>query len=127
MKINQIKAIKATLNIVCGKWKAPILLVLVEKELRFSEIKNSLPKINHQTLIKQLKQLEKDGLISRTSYQEVPPRVEYRLTEYGAELEELLNDMMTWGEKHLEMNNTILEEDEVIYDRHELDGEMSHQ
>ncbi|MGJ9382869.1 winged helix-turn-helix transcriptional regulator [Salipaludibacillus sp. CF4.18] len=103
MEIKQIKAITTTLEIVCGKWKAIILLVLVGKTLRFSEIKASLPNVNHQTLIKQLKELERDGLIERTSYPEVPPRVEYTLTEYGAELESLLNDMMIWGGKHMEV------------------------
>ncbi|PYZ94189.1 MarR family transcriptional regulator [Salipaludibacillus keqinensis] len=119
MKVKQIRAIKATLDIVCGKWKAAILLVLVGKTLRFSEIKASLPKINHQTLIKQLKELERDGLLERTSYDEAPPRVEYTLTEYGEDLEELLTHMMSWGEKHLELKKQPLEEDEVIIDNFE--------
>lgn len=106
MKTTQIRAIKATLEIVCGKWKAIILLVLVGKTLRFSEIKASLPKVNHQTLIKQLKDLERDGLINRKAYPEMPPRVEYSLTEYGADLETLLNDMMLWGEAHIEETQT---------------------
>ncbi|MCR6096923.1 helix-turn-helix transcriptional regulator [Salipaludibacillus agaradhaerens] len=114
MKIKQIKAIKATLDIVCGKWKAAILLVLVDKTLRFSEIKARLPKVNHQTLIKQLKDLERDGLITRTKYDDIPPRVEYTLTEYGKELEQLLKDMMDWGEKHLDLKNKKYIDDDIL-------------
>ncbi|SER72034.1 winged helix-turn-helix transcriptional regulator [Salipaludibacillus aurantiacus] len=114
METKEIKAIKATLDIVCGKWKAAILLLLMGRTLRFSKIKSSLPLINHQTLIKQLKELEKDGLIERKSYKEVPPRVEYSVTEYGAELEGMLKEMMDWGKKHLELNSRIPKEDEII-------------
>lgn len=125
MKIRQIKAIKATLDIVCGKWKAAILLVLVGKTLRFSEIKTSLPKINHQTLIKQLKELERDGLIQRRQYEEVPPRVEYSLTEYGEDLEELLKSMMSWGEQHLTLHEHTIEDDEVILQKPCLKEDVS--
>lgn len=92
--------IKETLEVVCGKWKAVILMELMGTTLRFNEIKKRLPRINHQTLIKQLKELERDELVKRTSYPVVPPRVEYTLTEYGESIKELLHHMEDWGRKH---------------------------
>ncbi|MGP4072070.1 winged helix-turn-helix transcriptional regulator [Piscibacillus sp. B03] len=101
-----LENIKVTLDVVCGKWKAVILLKLYEGNLRFGEIKRSIPLIKHQTLIKQLKELEQDGLISKTTYPEVPPKVEYALTEYGRPLKPLLEMMVEWGELHSEQKTT---------------------
>ncbi len=97
---------KRALDVVCGKWKAVILLKLYEGTLRFGEIKKSIPLINHQTLIKQLKELEEDGLIAKKSYPVLPPRVEYSLTEYGRSIKPLLNEMVEWGEKHTDEDKT---------------------
>ncbi|WP_018922963.1 winged helix-turn-helix transcriptional regulator [Salsuginibacillus kocurii] len=93
--------IKTTLDVVCGKWKAVILMELVNGPLRFAELKRKLPQIHHQTLIKQLKELQEDGLIERKSYAEIPPKVEYKLTSHGESLHHLLHDMAAWGEYHL--------------------------
>ncbi|SHM71817.1 winged helix-turn-helix transcriptional regulator [Gracilibacillus kekensis] len=97
---------KVVLDVVCGKWKAVILLKLFDGTLRFGEIKKSIPLINHQTLIKQLRELEEDHLISKKSYPVVPPWVEYSLTKYGRSLKPLLNEMVAWGEKHNNKDKT---------------------
>ncbi|WP_051189096.1 winged helix-turn-helix transcriptional regulator [Halalkalibacillus halophilus] len=97
----ELECMKTTLDVVCGKWKAVILLKLSTGTLRFGEIKKSIPLIKHQTLIKQLKELEGDGLIYREAFPEVPPKVEYSLTDYGNELQPLLNQMVDWGENHV--------------------------
>ncbi|SDW87867.1 transcriptional regulator, HxlR family [Marinococcus luteus] len=100
MTIEERENIKITLDKVCGKWKAVILMELVGKTLRFSEIKQQLQQINHQTLIKQLKELEHDGLVLRHAYAVVPPKVEYSLTGYGESLESLLRELEKWGREH---------------------------
>ncbi|GAE92080.1 transcriptional regulator [Gracilibacillus boraciitolerans JCM 21714] len=102
-----LESMKITLDVVCGKWKAMILLKLNNGTLRFGgEIKKSIPLINHQTLIKQLRELEEDGLITKKSYPVVPPWVEYSLTDYGKEIQPLLNQMVEWGEMHLDKDKT---------------------
>ncbi|TFB15109.1 transcriptional regulator [Filobacillus milosensis] len=95
-----LENIKTTLDVVCGKWKAVVLYKLTSGTLRFGEIKKQIPLIKHQTLIKQLKELEEDGLINRKSYPEVPPKVEYSLTDYGRDLEYLLTHLVEWGNEH---------------------------
>lgn len=95
-----VEDMKTTLDVVCGKWKAVLLLELVEKPLRFSEIKKVIPRIPHQTLIKHLKELEADGLLNRKESIDVPPKVEYSLTTYGYKLEPLLHEMEKWGKTH---------------------------
>ena len=72
---------RATLNLIGGKWKGVILYrLLTEEVLRFNELRRLLPSITQRMLTNQLRELEKDGLVQRTIYPEVPPRVEYRLT-----------------------------------------------
>ena len=95
-----VEDMKTTLDVVCGKWKAVLLLELVEEPLRFSEIKKVIPRIPHQTLIKHLKELEQDGLINRVESNDIPPKVEYSLTSYGYALEPLLQEMEKWGRVH---------------------------
>ncbi|MGA9288166.1 MAG: winged helix-turn-helix transcriptional regulator [Anaerobacillus sp.] len=95
-----VEDMKTTLDVVCGKWKAVLLLELVERPLRFSEIKKVIPRIPHQTLIKHLKELEQDGLLNRKESGDVPPKVEYSLSSYGYELAPLLHEMEKWGKSH---------------------------
>lgn len=92
--------IKAALDVVCGKWKAVILMELLGQTLRFSELEKRLPQVNHQSLIKHLKELERDGLIERKAFPVVPPRVEYSLTDYGESTESLLDALEIWGSTH---------------------------
>ncbi len=89
-------------NILSGKCKIMILWNISEQEIqRFGELKRRLGDITQSTLTKQLRELEQDGFISRYIYQEVPPKVEYSLTELGKTFIPILNQMMLWSEEHL--------------------------
>lgn len=89
------------LSILVGKWKPIILLHLLgEKTLRFNELKRKIPGITQKILTKQLRELEEEDIIAREVYPEVPPRVEYSMTEYGRSLEPILHAMHEWGRKH---------------------------
>lgn len=93
--------IELTLAVVGGKWKPLILYYLaMTGTKRFGEIRKFLNTITHKTLTNQLRELEQDLLIKRDVYPEVPPRVEYTLTETGETLIPLLEMMCTWGQKH---------------------------
>ncbi|BBF43567.1 transcriptional regulator, HxlR family [Lachnospiraceae bacterium KM106-2] len=75
---------------------------LSEEPLRFNELKRRMPKMTHATLSNQLKQLESEGLIIRTEYSQIPPKVEYRLSDIGKEFEPVLDSIRDWGIKYLE-------------------------
>ena len=85
------------MSIVGGKWKIAIIWKLMGHELRFAELRRQLSGISEGVLITQLKELERDGIITRTSYNQVPPRVEYSLTPKGEELETALQALDQWG------------------------------
>ncbi|MDM1295801.1 helix-turn-helix transcriptional regulator [Sphingobacterium sp. N143] len=90
-----------TLSVIGGRWKVGILATLLDHEaLRYSEIKTKLKNITERMLIKQLKELQEEGLIVRKDYAEVPPRVEYRISEKGRSLEDVLITLGHWGKKH---------------------------
>lgn len=89
--------VEATLDVIGGKWKGVILYKLLERPKRFSELKRQFPKITQRMLTLQLRELEEDGLVHREIYKEIPPRVEYSLTEFGKTLEPILLAMLTWG------------------------------
>ncbi|OSI13696.1 transcriptional regulator [Neisseria dentiae] len=94
-------SVEAALAVIGGKWKGTILYRLFTDEiLRFNEIRRILPEVSQRTLTAQLRALEADGIISRTVYPEVPPRVEYRLTAYGTTLREVVMALNAWGERH---------------------------
>ncbi len=89
-----------TISVLGGRWKISILAYLLEEgHMRFSDLKNKLEGISERMLTTQLKELVSDGLIERTVYPEVPPRVEYYLSGKGKTLEVLLREMSLWGEK----------------------------
>ncbi|WP_035051147.1 winged helix-turn-helix transcriptional regulator [Carnobacterium pleistocenium] len=93
--------ISTSLEILVGKWKPVILLNLLSVDyLRFSELKRKIPDITQKMLTKQLRELEKEEIIYRKVYPEVPPKVEYGMTSYGRTLEPILNDMHEWGSRH---------------------------
>jgi len=101
-KETDIQNISGAIAIISGKWKPAILLYLAYMGTsRFSTIKRHIRGITQKMLTAQLRELEKDGLISRTIYPEVPPRVEYALTDYGKTLQPVLSAMRAWGESHL--------------------------
>lgn len=93
--------IEVTLEVVCGKWKALILWHLKDGTLRFGELKRTMPEVSRKMLTQQLRELEGDGLVNRHVYKEVPPRVEYSLTQYGKDLEPTLQTLFNWGKEHI--------------------------
>ena len=93
--------VEDALGILVGKWKPIILLNLMkERTQRFSELQRNLPGITQKMLTKQLRELEEEDIIKRVVYPQVPPKVEYSITEYGKTLEPILADMHEWGMKH---------------------------
>lgn len=93
--------VQAAISVVGGKWKAGILFRLSSGNFRFGELKRQMPWISEKVLIRQLKELEAEGIINRTDFDEVPPRVEYSMTQYGKSLRPLLDEIATWGTGHL--------------------------
>jgi DNA-binding HxlR family transcriptional regulator len=98
--------VEAALDVIGGKWKPLILWALGDNVLRFSELQKGLPGVNTKMLTKQLRELEQDGIISRTVYPEVPPRVEYAITDFGRTLIPILEALCTWGAEYLGVNGT---------------------
>lgn len=93
--------VEDALNILVGKWKPIILLHLLKNgTMRFSELKRSIPGITQKMLTNQLRELEEEDIVNRIVYPQVPPKVEYSITEYGKELEPILHTMHEWGTKH---------------------------
>lgn len=87
-----------------GRWKPVILFKLMEEGvLRFSELRRHIPNVTQKMITNQLRELEADGIVERTIYPQVPPKVEYRLTGYGQTLAPILYAMRDWGANHSEM------------------------
>ena len=94
-------SVEATLTVIGGKWKGTILFHLLRDEvLRFNEIRRLLPAVSQRTLTAQLRQLQADGIISRTVLPAVPPHVEYRLTAHGQSLRAVILALHAWGARH---------------------------
>ncbi|MCK6605128.1 MAG: helix-turn-helix transcriptional regulator [Ignavibacteriaceae bacterium] len=89
--------VEFALDRIGGAWKMPILWRLKDKTRRYSDLKNDIPKITHKMLTAQLKELEREGFIIRQVFAEVPPRVEYSLTERGKRSIEVINYMREYG------------------------------
>ena len=90
----------ATLNVVGGKWKPIILHILCSGTMRFGELKRYITPITQKMLTQQLRELEGDGIIRRKVYAEVPPKVEYSLTDKGRTLRPILDDLYKWGQEN---------------------------
>ncbi len=93
--------IEITLNLISGKWKALVLCYLAAGTARFGEIKRGFPSVTQKMLTQQLRELEADGLIKRTIYAQVPPKVEYTLTTCGESLLPVIRVMGEWGRNHM--------------------------
>ncbi|MBO9713424.1 helix-turn-helix domain-containing protein [Sphingomonas sp.] len=93
-------SVEATLALIDGKWKGVILHHLFEGMMRFSSFRRRMPNVTQRMLTNQLRELEADGLIRRTVYAEVPPRVEYDLTDLGRTLEPVIKALRLWGETY---------------------------
>lgn len=107
-----ICGLDATLHIMGGKWKPLILYFLKHDSRRYGELKRSVRGISHKMLIQQLKTLERDGIVSRKDYGEIPPRVDYTLTPLGHTLCEALRPLCHWGDQHTEMIAAAIEKRE---------------
>ena len=94
-------SVEATLEVIGGKWKCVILCHLTHGKKRTSELKKLMPNITQKMLTQQLRELEEDGVITRIVYNQVPPKVEYELSEYGMTLKGILDSLCAWGEKHI--------------------------
>lgn len=95
--------IEVTLEVISGKWKALILWHLGQEDaIRFNEFRRRIPGISQKMLTQQLRKLEEVGLVHREIYQQVPPMVEYSLTEMGKELIPILDAMDIWGKKFVD-------------------------
>ena len=96
--------VETTLQLIGGKYNAIILWHLIDQTLRYSELHKKMPKATDKMLTQQLRELEKDGLITRTVYPVVPPKTEYNLTEFGKSLIPVLDAMCNWGRNYLEQS-----------------------
>ncbi|ACT04799.1 winged helix-turn-helix transcriptional regulator [Paenibacillus sp. JDR-2] len=94
---------ESALDILIGKWKPVILLqLLTNGTMRFSELLKAIPDINKRMLTQQLRELEYNDIVHREVYNQVPPKVEYSISEYGQGLSKVLQVMNDWGEDHIQ-------------------------
>ena len=105
--------VTATLELIGGKWKTIILYSLTTGTRRFGEIAVRIPDISRKVLTEQLKELEADGLILREQYKEIPPRVEYSLTDLGKSLSTVIRELEIWGMENV-LSKKQMVEAEVI-------------
>ena len=101
--------VEITLGLLGNKWKVLILRELFKGTRRFGELSRGIPGISQKMLTQQLRQMENDALVERKVYAEVPPRVEYSLTEMGKSLKPILDEMHRWGREYLEGGSGKLE------------------
>lgn len=99
--------VKTTLSIIGGKWKGLIIYKLLDGKMRFSELQKSICDITHRSLTLQLRELEDSGLVLRTIYPEVPPRVEYELTELGESMRPIIEAIYDWGQTYQKRSETL--------------------
>ena len=93
-------------KVLAGKWSMYILYLLTDGPLRFNELQRRMPEeMTHTTLSRQLKNLEEEGLIVRTEYQQVPPKVEYSLSEIGEKFRDVLSVLEVWGNEYINFLN----------------------
>lgn len=93
-------------KVLTGKWSIYILHLLTEGPIRFNELQRRMPEeMTHTTLSRQLKALEKEGLIIRKEYQQVPPKVEYALSEIGEKFKNVLVELQIWGNEYIDYLN----------------------
>lgn len=97
--------VETTLTLISDKWKILILRDLMPGTKRFGELRKSIGNVSQKVLTAQLRQMEASGLLTRTVYAEVPPRVEYTLTELGYSLKPILDAMWKWGEEYQTKNS----------------------
>lgn len=89
------------MEIIKGKWKAVIICQLNKSPTRFLELQRQLPNVSHKVLTEKLRELENDGVVQKEVFMELPPRVEYKLTEIGFKLYEVLRQMELWSKSYI--------------------------
>ena len=95
-------------KVLTGKWSMYIIYLLTKGPIRFNELQRQMPEaMTHTTLSRQLKMLEEEGLIVRTEYVQVPPKVEYSLSEIGEKFQPVLNALEAWGNEYIDYLNQI--------------------
>ncbi len=97
--------VEMTLSIVGGRWKLPIVYRLLSGTKRFGELRRLIPDATQQMLTMQLRELEQMGILHRQVYAQVPPKVEYSLTELGRSLEPIILQIYAWGEWYCNQND----------------------
>ena len=102
-------AVEATLSVIGGVWKPVLVFNLLEGKLRFNALCRLLPSATARMVTLQLRELEADGIVRRTVFPEVPPKVEYELTDLGRSLEPVLLSMRDWGER-LQASNLMTDQ-----------------
>ena len=101
MKTKEMKCpAEYTLSLIHGRWKIPLIFHLLNGAKRFSELARALDGVTQKMLTQQLREMERDGLVERKIFPEVPPRVEYSLTPLGASLKPVVDSMCRWGIAH---------------------------
>lgn len=95
-------AVEAAIGLVDGKWKSVVMFHLLERTMRFNEIRRQLPSVTQRMLTNQLRELEADGLVERRVFPQVPPRVDYSLTPLGRSMEPILMALKAWGDANLD-------------------------
>lgn len=94
-------SVEITLRLIGAKWKILILWeLMLTPTLRHGELKRRIPGVTAKMMVQQLRELEMDGLLTRTVYPEIPPRVEYRLTDFGASFRPVMDSMCKWGDAY---------------------------
>ncbi|MWV42797.1 transcriptional regulator [Paenibacillus sp. HJL G12] len=107
--------VETALEILVGKWKPVILFQLFSNgTMRFSELQKAIPDITKKMLTAQLRELEYHDIVHREIYQQIPPKVEYSITEYGKGMTSVLQAMNDWGMAHVEHMNELYGEDKTV-------------
>jgi DNA-binding HxlR family transcriptional regulator len=94
---NERCPIESTLSIISGKWKILIMKALSQGPVRYGELAKEIPRVSAKVLTQQLREMEEDGLVIRTVFPEIPPRVEYSFSKMGASLASVLTELRNWG------------------------------
>lgn len=97
-------AVEAAFDVIGTKWKGAILYHLLDGKKRFNELRRLIPNVTQRVITLQLRQLEQDKVISRKVYPQVPPKVEYTLTDFGLSLKPILLSLREWGRKYMDLD-----------------------
>lgn len=101
--------VATTMEMIIGKWKIAIMLNLIHYgTMRFSQLQHVMPGVTQKVLTSQLRDLEQEGIVKRVVYPQVPPKVEYSMTEYGMSLQTILETMHEWGKAHIQRKTQML-------------------